>query len=360
MNGFSYIDIVKSLIEQRRTIIFTILVFLVLGLVVAFISPKQYRVSTRLMPEYSSGGSSLKGSLGSLAGIAGIDVGSIGEDKSVFPPNLYNEPIYSVNFYLALREKLFYSKKAKDSISISQFFDEFQRPTVLERTRKPISALRGLISGGSKGGQPLELDDHTIYLSEMEYKEWERIRDIISVRFDDERGLVDVEVFFQEGVMAAQINAYVLEYLRSYISEINSSRQLRSLEFIEKNLKKAKLKYDSSQVVLAKFEDSNRTITSNQANIVRTNIQFSHDLYSRIYSTLTQQYENAKVEYEENLYGFHIIKLVRVPHKPDGPRKSFIVLLALLLGLFFGLLLVYFKLNISPELKQTWRQIKKG
>ena len=77
------IALAKTLWEGRKTVIRTTLIFMVLGLFIAIFSAKEYTASTTMVPQSAEGGSKLGGSLGGLAAMAGINLGSMGGGSSI-------------------------------------------------------------------------------------------------------------------------------------------------------------------------------------------------------------------------------------------------------------------------------------
>lgn len=91
------IQLAKTLWTGRRTVIKTTLIFMVLGLFIALFSAKEYTASTTMVPQSAESGSKLGGSLGGLAAMAGINLGSMGGGSTI-PPTLYPKIIASVPF----------------------------------------------------------------------------------------------------------------------------------------------------------------------------------------------------------------------------------------------------------------------
>lgn len=350
---YSIFEILKIILKEWRVFALMCSIGITLGIVIAISSPKFYKVSTRILPEYSSGSSGLQGSLGSLAGLAGVNLKGNSSNDALFPPSLYSEPINSVNFYLHVKNEKYYLENIQDSISLDDYYDVIYEKTILERIRLPFIFIRGLFSKRSSKSQgDATTSLNTIKLTEAEQKQWESFMDGISVRFDDELGVVEVETNFQNSIFTAKINESILDYLKAYVADVNSSKQLRKLNFLKSRLNNAKYQFDSIQNVLANYEDSNRNIVLGKVSIQLRNIQFNYDLYYGIYKTIMEQYENSKIEYEDNLNAFNVLKPVQIPSKPDKPSKSLIVLLAFLLSIFAALSMIYFKYNIKPEIKR--------
>ena len=76
------IELAKVIWSKRWFIAKVTGVFLILGLVIAFTSPKEYQTSMTLIPEAASAEGGLGGSLGGLAALAGVNLGDAGASAS--------------------------------------------------------------------------------------------------------------------------------------------------------------------------------------------------------------------------------------------------------------------------------------
>ena len=75
----------------------------VLSIIIAFSIPKQYTSSVVLAPELSSS-SGITGSIGSLASMAGIDLGGLSGTEDALYPELYPQIVESTPFLCELMD----------------------------------------------------------------------------------------------------------------------------------------------------------------------------------------------------------------------------------------------------------------
>ena len=97
------------------------------GLFVAFTSPVEWVASTQLIPE-TSGGIAISGSLSSLAGLAGVDIGSNTESIN---PELYPNIASSTPFLISLMEKKYHFSNEGKELSVKEYFEDYSRSSAI-------------------------------------------------------------------------------------------------------------------------------------------------------------------------------------------------------------------------------------
>ena len=78
------IELAQKLWQERRMILKWCIAGIVAGLVIGFSIPKEYTVTVKLAPELQRGKTSL-GTLGSLASLAGWNVGTMSSAEALGP-----------------------------------------------------------------------------------------------------------------------------------------------------------------------------------------------------------------------------------------------------------------------------------
>ncbi|MBP5336691.1 MAG: chain-length determining protein, partial [Bacteroidales bacterium] len=92
-------ELLRKLFKEWKLILKWCGIAAVVGIVIAFSLPKEYTVNSKLAPESAS--KSGGGSLGSLASLAGISLGSVSGADAVYP-DLYPDIISSTPFVVEL------------------------------------------------------------------------------------------------------------------------------------------------------------------------------------------------------------------------------------------------------------------
>ena len=104
----------------------------VVGVLVALLSPKEYKSTATLMPEYSTesqgGSSSLLRQYGGLLGMSG---GSYVSNSNAIRVDLYPNIVQSTNFQLKLIDQPFYFSDIDAEVTLIDYYTELNSPGVL-------------------------------------------------------------------------------------------------------------------------------------------------------------------------------------------------------------------------------------
>ena len=116
------IAILKTLWNGKKLILITTILFFVIGCIVALLSPVVYTAQTTFVPQVSEDQmSTSKGSLGSLASLAGINLSQASSTSdSYLSPLLYSKIANSDEFSLKLIEEELISLNG-DKFSVKQY-----------------------------------------------------------------------------------------------------------------------------------------------------------------------------------------------------------------------------------------------
>ncbi|MCK5371267.1 MAG: hypothetical protein KAQ62_22055, partial [Cyclobacteriaceae bacterium] len=123
------VQVAKTIWAGRKLILKVTLVFFLLGLLVAFGSKVEFEASCKLMPESQEGMKPNLGGLGSLAGLAGINL-NMGSSGAL-TPEFYPQIAHSVPFLLKIINEPIHFEK-QDTVTTSYiFFKEIDSPSFI-------------------------------------------------------------------------------------------------------------------------------------------------------------------------------------------------------------------------------------
>ena len=124
------IAITKTLWTERKLIIKTVLIFMIIGLFVAFFSAKEYNASSTMVPQLSSNRTKL-GGLSSLAAMAGFNL-DLNLETSELSPYIYPQIVQSVPFQLELMETPFIFNGIDKPISTYEYYiEDYAKPNII-------------------------------------------------------------------------------------------------------------------------------------------------------------------------------------------------------------------------------------
>jgi hypothetical protein len=144
------IAIVRTLLKEKKVIIKTTLIFMVVGLLIALFSPKVYKSSTTILPQMAS--AKKGGGLSSIASLAGISLGSVGNGSEI-SPLLYEQIVGSTPFQKELLKTPLTIQGVSGKISFVDYYTNIYSPSLFSLFKKYTIGLPGLILKSIKGNK---------------------------------------------------------------------------------------------------------------------------------------------------------------------------------------------------------------
>lgn len=349
------IDIIKTVWDGRRTILKTVLVFIVTGLAVALLSVEEYTSQIEILPETQQGMS--LGSLGGLAQQFGFSapVQQGGEEISA---NLYPSIIQSNLFLHELMNYEVTVPNGSAEISLAEYMESYQHHSwPMAVIRSPITFKSWVMSLFKSDPASIEngiANEQTSQrLVRMSGEEWEILRNIrrrITAVTNTETGEVTVSVEMQDPVIAAAVADKVVQNLSDFIIEKRTEKTRRNVEFIEERFEEAKVRFEESQKELAAFNDANRGQLTAMTRTEEQLLQSRYDLAFNLYNSLAERLEEARIKLQEETPVISIIEPAAVPDRRSAPNRTLILVVFILLGGLIGMGIIF----VSP----VWVKLK--
>lgn len=338
------LELIK-IIWSRRWFIFKIAsVFIAIGLVISFTSPKEYSTYCTLIPEMMNSEAKLGGSLGGLASLAGIDLGGMSPGSSTINPGLYQSVARSTPFLLSILDQRYFFSEQQKELSIREYYDQHYKSSLFSK----MLSFPWTVIGWFRSSEKTEITDGTnknfISLTKDEKSILENLRDRVLVTLDYDLSVVIVEVEMQDPLVAAQLAEFTQNYITNYVTAYTISKSNQQLEFIENQYSERKNEFLRAQLNLAKFRDSNRNINTAQAQSEEERLQSEYNLSFNVYNQLAQQRETIKLQLNENTPVFTVLEPPIIPIKPTKPNKILLLTLFSLTGGLVGSGIIFIRL----------------
>ena len=307
----SLVEVINALLQRRHIFLRTLFLIAGITLVVATTRPTRYTSSASFLPETSE--PSVTGAL-ALAQQLGV---SLGGGSSERRPEFYADLVTS---------------------------SEILRSTVV--TRYPIED-----AAGERG----EIDLIEYYEVNEDTKEgrieraMERLNDDLSVATDPNTGIVGFSITTSDPLLSQGVAAQILDRVNDFDlntrqSQAGAERLFAGDRLIQqtRELRRAE---DSLQIFLVE----NRVFSDSPI------LQFEHDRLQRtvgmrqqLVTSLTQTFEQARIDEVRNTPLITLIELPRVPALHDSKSRLLILLLGTMSGLALGTLAVLLKNSTEP------------
>ena len=352
------IALAKTLWDSRRFIIITVAIFMVLGVAVALLTPKEYTASTTVVPQISDGSSKM-GGLSSLAAMAGFNLNDMTGGAKELSPMVYPQIVNSVPFQLELMYTPFRFPEQKDSLSIYTYYTEVKETGVLEGLKKYTIGLPGVILKAIKGEEKTATGSTTnryITLTEEQEKVRKMLSKKVNLEVNDKDGFLTLSASTLNAELAAQVTQKALHMLQRYITTYKIEKASAQLKFIEERYNDNKIEFEKTQAALAEFRDKNKNVTSALARTQEERLQSDYQLAFDVYSGLAQQLEQARIQVKEDTPVFSVLKPVTVPLE-DNASGATTLAIFIFLGLVVSVGWVLGK-ELLGTVKERWQESK--
>lgn len=318
--------------NERKLFVKTCGCAVVAALVIAFSIPKKYSSDVTLAPEIAGEGD--MGGLSSLASMAGINLGALGNNDAI-GPDLYPMVIHSKDYLIRLFDVPVSIEKG-DSVLNTTYFDYLLKHQKIAWWGYPMKGLGMLMKAiSSKGKADTEKEPagkrNFMFLSEEERNVISRMQSNITCSVDKKTGIITLSAIAQDPVVAAVIVDSARMALNQFIIEYRTNKAWQDYHYMYKLYEQAKADYNKAQAVYADFADSNLNLTSMRAQAKHDDLQNEVQLAYGVYNQMANQLQLVRAKIQENTPVYTVIDSATVPERAASPKK-------LLLLMAFGFL----------------------
>ena len=361
--GIDIMAIIRSLWDGRKTILICLGIFVALGLIAALTMKRSYTVRTVMVPQLNSRQNS---SLGSLAALAGIDLG-MQTSSSDLSPLVYPEIVSSVPYRLELMHTPLHYKKVDHPVSMYEYaLGGYEKPSVFSYIKRYTIGLPGLIIG-SLSKKPEEIVYNTgegndndnnvprpIIVSVNEQKMLDVFGRIVSLDVNKKEGYITLIVNGSEPIQTAELAMKAQQLLQDELTRHRIEKSEKELEYIEARYNEVKKENDIYQEQLATIVDRSQSMATTRDRIERDRIQAKYNVSNAIYNEMAKQLEQAKMQVKRDTPAYAIIQPVTIPMKPSNSRAK-----TLIVWTFFGFIVgcgIVIGKGYLPKLKAMFKK----
>lgn len=345
-----WMGILRQVLAIRKKLYKAAAVGVVLGILIALGTPKQYTVSITLSPEM---GSSKSGS--GLASTASFLGGIIGSDSpDALNATLTPDIVASTPFLLELFDARVVSQDKQIDTTFTAYLDEQKSSWmgyVLKAPGMAISGIKSLFS--EKKEKTATIQKGAIELNEKDAAKLGSLRQAITVEADKKTAITTLSVTLQDPKVTATIADSVVSKLQQYITAYRTSKAKEDCQYLEKLYKERQQEYYDAQQRYARYVDANSNVVFQSTLAERERLQNDMNLAYQVYSQVAQQLQVARSKVQEEKPVFAVVEPAVVPLNPSGTSRKVIVLGFLFLAVAF---------TGAWELlgKKYWQLLKEG
>lgn len=351
--GIDWMGILRQVLAIRKTLYKAAGIGLIIGILIALDTPKQYTVSITLSPEVGSGksGSGLASMAASFLG------GSVGADSpDALNATLAPDIVASTPFML----ELFNARVVSQDKKIDTTFTAY-----LETQKSPwwgyVISAPGIIIGGIKSFFTSKREKvaatmqgrGAIELNKEDAAKIRGLRQAITAEVNKKTSITTLSVTLQDPKVAATMADTVVSKLQQYITTYRTSKAKEDCQYLEMLYKERQQEYYAAQQRYARYVDANSNVVFQSTMAERERLQNDMNLAYQVYSQVAQQLQVARAKVQEEKPVFAVVEPAVVPLNPSGTSRKVIVV---------GFVFLAVALTGAWMLlgKKYWQQFKEG
>ncbi len=343
------IEVFKKIWAGRKIIYKSMAICFVIGLIVAFGTPKEYKSEVTLLVETGSGSNGMSGLLQQFGGLAGLNLGGAGAGTDALRPDLYPDVIKSTPFLLEILNQKVTESKYDSTITISQYLDRHTRSSlmsmILGNTIGLPGKIIGWVRGKPKNDEPSTKNQRArpLKLTPEQSTDIGTLSGCIKAKQGESNNTLVISVEMQDPQVAAQLTDSVVKSLTKYITDYRTQKAKTDMQFVATSAAEAELKYKQTQRALATYSDQNKNVILASARTEEQRLQAEYTLAFNIYNTLSQQLEQAKLKVQQETPVFKVLNPAQVPLQKSKPKTSLILVAMVFLGGIVGIAINLFR-----------------
>jgi LPS O-antigen subunit length determinant protein (WzzB/FepE family) len=340
-DSIDIIALLKDLWSARKTILKITLVFFFLGLFVAIFSKNEYTASTTFVP-LAQGTSAGGGSLGSLASLAGINIGG-GAGSDEVSPELYPQIVNSIPFQLELLNTLLPIAGQEQPVSYKDYYQNIHHPGLLSTLKKYTLGLPGVLFSLLKSDAlAAEVRQNTkeneiILISQVENELIQQLTDQLSLEVNAKEGFVAISATLPEAEASAALALKAQQLLQAYALQFKTQKSIEQFNYIKERYAEKQAAFNTIKIALARFQDQNNAINTALGRTKLLQLQAEYDLAFSVYSELAKQLETQQLQVKKDTPLFTVLKPVSIPLEKAAPKRALILVVYLFLGFILSL-----------------------
>lgn len=330
-----WMGILRQVLAIRKKLYIAAAAGLVLGILIALGTPKQYTVSITLSPEMGSGksGSGLASMAASFLG------GSVGSDSpDALNATLAPDIVASTPFLLELFDARVVSQDKQIDTTFTAYLDEQKSSWMSYALGIPSMAIGGIKSlfSNEKQEKTETIQNGAIELNEEEAAKLKILRQQITTEVDKKTSITTLTVTLQDPKVTATIADSVVSKLQQYITTYRTSKAKEDCQYLEKLYKERQQEYYDAQQRYARYVDANSNVVFQSTLAERERLQNDMNLAYQVYSQVAQQLQVARAKVQEEKPVFAVVEPAVVPLNPSGTSRKVIVLGFIFLAVAFA------------------------
>lgn len=299
----------------------------VIGVILAFATPKIYKSTVILAPEES--GSSFSGSLSSLAAMVGMNM-KIGQTGDALYPEIYPDLMGSTGFVVGMFPVTVTKNKTGETYTYFDYLDKHQKKAFYEYPQDWLKQVKDLFTTEEK--VPADHKVNPKHLTKKEFDVAKNIMGKIDCSVDKKTNVITIKVEDQDPLIAATVADSLQMHLQRTITDYRTKKARVDLEYMQKLFDEAHREYAKARQKYAAFGDSYMNLKMQSYVLKGDELENEMQLKYTIYQQVVEQLQLAKAKVQERTPAFTIVQEATVPVKHSSQPKIVTLIIWMLLG----------------------------
>ena len=316
----------------RKLLIKVACIAAIVGVVIAFTTPRQYTVTVTLAPESSKSGSSSLSGIASMLGMGGFSMGS---DADALHVMLYPDIVSSTPFILDLMDTPVKSidEEIPDT-TLTGYLTDYTKNSLLGNIISlPFKALSGVLTLILPIEEQKPDTINPFQLTKDQSRIVKGLKKMIVANVDKKTGITTLSVTMQDPMVAAIITDTVVTKLKEHITKYRTSKAEEDCKYWEHLHDQRQEEYYEKQKNYAEYADANKNVVLQSVLIEQERLQNEMNLALQVYGNIATQLQMARAKVQEAKPVFAIVEPATVPLKPSGRGRMMTVIGIIFLAL---------------------------
>ncbi len=333
-----FIELLKVIGKDKLMMAVFLGIAAVLGLAVAFGTPKEYKASVMLAPE-STTGNSLTSNISSIASMVGMDM-DFGSSSDAIYPELYPDLIGSNDFIVSLFPV---EVTTKDGSVTTDYYDYLLNYTKKAWYTFPARLLHDIVAKLKTDDVPFTGDSTKVnpfHLSKMQYNIAHKIGKSINCTVDKKTSVITIEVTDQDPVISAVMADSIKNRLQAFITQYRTQKARNDLAYMEKLFMESKEEYVTARQQYAAYSDANQDLILQTYRAKQEDLENEMQLKYNAYTQMYEQLQISKAKVQESTPAFTVVQSASVPLKHINKSKLMVMTIFMFLGFVLRVLIL--------------------
>lgn len=341
----------RKLWAVRKLLLKVAGIAVIVGVVIALTTPKQYTVSVTLAPESGKSGVGGLSGVASMLGVGGFNMGS---DADALNVTLYPDIVSSTPFILDLMDTPVSTiDEEQPDTTLVGYLKEYTSSSLMGTVMSlPFKAIGGIMSLFKSEEEEKTNIINPFHLTQEQSQTVDGLKKMIVANVDKKTGVTTVSVTMQDPMVAAILTDTVIVKLKEHITKYRISKAEEDCKYWEELNKIRQDDYYMKQKKYAEYVDANKNVVLQSVRIEQERLQNEMNLAYQVYSNVATQLQMAKAKVQEAKPVFAVVEPASVPLQPSGTSRKMILLGVVFLAVAAAAAWVLFGQDLWKNLKE--------